>query len=897
MKLRVMLPVLLTLLIVYSDKIVVQLYSNGARDTFVSLGNLNQFRAKCENLRNLGVEDCELSYRIPISNYLSDLEVFSIGLGVINGPSNWFCDKNGQFNKVYETGGSLKGDHTRGGVFLYQTVTVSRKSCDSEVVAIVPKTSAEFGKNGWKSGSLVFGSIQTVSSFKNMNDFMASYLRAMIALLVVLSVFAYRKSTLIQIPGESESLAYVSLLAIHFVSSSSLLEVMLPGAPWLGMPLLKASGSAGCIMMLASVLQAIDERFRRIFIDSVSASIGLVVFFFWTYNLFPGGAYIAVQSAIAVALFAAALSARTSLVFLFSLFFLSDLSAVHGILPGAPTNSASHFILLATVYGFFERIYFENLIVSKLYAKGKGDLESTWALDLVGKRYGIGRISFSELARENKIVSFLIEKGRMALLNETEVIPRITANVVTSRQPLVRVTQGSKLFGLLTERQINNSAKQGREFCVFPLIFQEKIVGTLNFSNYSPWVIGDPVYLRQIVSITEILSPKLAEVIYKRDLRSTALESTWIHEMENRFEQGREKSKIEFDDCLNAISKRLDAKVIISSANPSRSRFATFSSHNYSKEDATFLEQHTPEISEVLVTSPANLAYFGRNPVFINEVSRLYAVYASYLRELFERNMTRSLYVFPVVMSESGLPWGVVWVELVNRIGRNDSDLRDLAQLLSEAIVRMLKSHFASLSDQRLRDGIAELLPDYVLRKIENGEDPVEKDQGFILNIDITGSTSFSKSVGPELFSQFVEQTNLRIRKALEIHDFVSRMTIWDAFIFTLSRDESSSLDLLYIEQVVSDAIATAAIQFSAHEIGYRIVLHWGDITRDITSGSSKSWAIVGSALAESCKFESKLKRYKNRLFISQSAAERLSPSVQKGTVLTEEDLEGQEAA
>jgi GAF domain-containing protein len=444
---------------------------------------------------------------------------------------------------------------------------------------------------------------------------------------------------------------------------------------------------------------------------------------------------------------------------------------------------------------------------------------------------------------------------------------------MTARTASLRIRIGSEESKILKGDGAIEDKGIGLEFSVFPLIHAEKVLGTLNITGYPRYALGDPSQMVLFLSVIERILPRLAESSYREDLSPNIDEQSTILAIETKFASSILKTKAILTKCLDEIAKALDCKIIISRAIPAEDRLLTFTNHNYSEEDTKFLDNHSPRLKDSLVTSPANVAISRRTVVYVNDIQRMFSIYPQFLVFLFKRNETQSLLVAPVFHKHLGdIPWGVIWIEFSNRLNRPESDLRDLADFACLSIQRQILAYFEHETQQKLTHDLSALVPRHVVEKMRQGIDPREAEVGYLLNIDLAGSTRLAKHLGEVEFSKFIQQLSDLFIISLSDFSFTQQVIIWDAFIFTrtgdcpiVSKSEATFL-LSEIDRIIRQAneVLPPGVQ-----IQFRAILHHGDTTRDWTVGSARTWTVTGSALAESCKLESEIKDRVRVLLVS----------------------------
>ena len=874
MKLRVAISITLTFLICYSNSWINAIYTKYAKNSFELIGNLNSFESKTDTINNN-----DKKYKIPLSTLLANSNlsnnIIALGIGIINGKTNWRCD-NFEINDT----GTTSTNSFREGIHSYIFSVVPRALCPNDLIISVSRDPQNTMKQiGWKSGSLVIGHPSVISSYKTINDFFNSYIRVFFSVITLLFLFIFNMIYPSQVPGSFWHRKAMALFSIHFLASSSLFEFLIPNQLGLGFPILMGGGTSGALFLILGLVEINSEKFliwrRKTLNKNFSRllfPLTIITFVSFYYQV-GGRVYINIQAILAIILLFYSINLKSVMCLCFSILFLSDISAAFGILPGFPTNTCIHFLFTLFVFDSIEWFMHNGKIMTEI-TKIRDFEQMSQILTVLCKRFGIQRLSTSLFSKDHQFASHSIEGSNATLFDQREQVTQIAASVMTSRTSLLRVKLGTALSMRLKGKSDSENIKIGSEYCVFPLVYSEKVIGVLNMTSYSPWQLGDPSQVDLLQSMVERILPKLSEVLYRRDLSPNLEEQRQILEIENKFSEIQDQSYLQMVKSLDQICETLDCKVIISRAIPSEDRLLTFSNHHYPKEFAQFLEAHSPKLSNTLVTSPANIAYSTQETVFIPDVEKMFSVYTPFLVSFLKGNHTKLLQVVPLYFHDQETPWGVIWIEFPNKLNQPESDIRDLGEFITQSFERHLRIHFEYLNTSRVHNELSQLVPLHVLQKMQRGENPREKDEGYLLNFDLKGSTKLANELGDEKFFKFMtELSALTSQNILPLH-FIKQVVIWDAIIFTrtASHGKMKMEDVAAIHKILCETIASLNEKWKVIQtVGFRAVLHYGDTTRDLKEGEIKTWGVSGTALAESCKLEAKIKDLAGVILVSEA--------------------------
>ncbi len=893
---RYFIAVLLSLALSYSTNAITYIYNRKFTPNFGFLGTISNYEVSCDELPIKFRENCASAYSIPLLQNTILTSIMShttaeVGIGFILRDTLWLCYNAEQHQPIYESSSSTLGP-IRHDLLLYNTATVPIKDCSNRLyIKLKHDDRFFFSRISGTSGPLTIGHPAIIRSYKNAIDFFSSYFRILLAglcfLLLLVSNDTHRK----KIPGLRPYRWAIFFVAVHFFASSSLIDVILPTTFSIGFLLLMAGGSASFIALIISALQVYSSKASsltttepvaistiRSFVNSkfVHYLNGPSILLFLTsyYAIATGSHYLPIQTALMISSVIVALLTRSAGLLIFSALAITNILAAYNVLPGHPTNSASHFLLFLFVIDTFESLKTKQRLIY-IVNESKTHQAPHLLLSFLVERFKIKRISTSMFTNSYEFITRRFTGGSEQTLTVEKRVSRLAAHVMTSRIPLLRVQVASEESKILKGPDAKFFIKRGHEFCIFPLIYSEKALGTLNISGYPRWLLAEPMQMNLFYSLIIQLTEPLAELKYRSDLSPNIDEQHKIQTLQAKFLAQPNRSHENLVVAFGDIAKSIDATIIISKAEPDNDRFRTFSSHNYTQDAADFLETHTPSLSNRLVASPANIAFHQKSAVFIGNILSMLSIYQEFLVGLLKQNETKSLFVSPILIKESDSPWGLVWLEFHNRFHRPESDLRELGEFVTKSFTTMLCAHFDYREQQLINEEFSSAVPEYVVAKIKQNIDPREVEEGYLLNIDLSGSTKLANAIGNKDFTKIIENLTQRLEHRLSLFDFRLQMIVWDSFAFTRKQDRLNYLDTVVIDAILH-AIADEIEQLNATElhdypISFRAILNHGDTTRDWSNGNLKHWTIVGSAYAESCKLEQMLKPETQVILIDKS--------------------------
>ena len=371
--------------------------------------------------------------------------------------------------------------------------------------------------------------------------------------------------------------------------------------------------------------------------------------------------------------------------------------------------------------------------------------------------------------------------------------------------------------------------------------------------------------------LANLLTSKIQGSVFQAKIDSASYEVKVALETENELYSNGNITSDRLKLSIDRVAEQIHGRVIVAAANRNAGIFHLFSVHRASNASAEDLIMNMPRIDAENANSPINIALHQKKDVFADNLKRFENIYPRHIMEHFSRHRTNAFYVTPVIGLE-GESWGTVWAESTDGAeNANDSNLEHITRTLAHSVKRQVEFFLKQQSNQKMSSALDFLVPPHVAAKIKEGLPPREEETGYLLNVDLSGSTALSKEMGNHNFAASMRTLASTLQAQLDRFGFQLQMIIWDAFIFTRT-DKCGPLAPDDIEQL--NVIVKSCLQkvLGNYKVGHRGVLHFGDTTRDIRQNSNQGWGIVGSAMAESCKIEAQNKHVTNQIIVTDEA-------------------------
>ena len=251
--------------------------------------------------------------------------------------------------------------------------------------------------------------------------------------------------------------------------------------------------------------------------------------------------------------------------------------------------------------------------------------------------------------------------------------------------------------------------------------------------------------------------------------------------------------------------------------------------------------------------------------------------------QYYEETKTISCFAFNVLMRVNGNDVrAVLYVE--SSSVRFDEHFKPAIQKFRGSVDSLLRS--IDISDQLIKatSALSRFIPRHHVFSLMSGATVVEKDRGYLLMVDLKGSTKFSLKHGSDAWLARVEKLQTAIRPPIEEMGMTLQTFSWDAAFITLSSGNVSRQSRLSLESLACDIgkrIETWAGEdpllrefWASDDQKARFCITYGDISRGLTVGTTETWTVTGESMAVIAKMESECKKIEGVLFTDDDPSE-----------------------
>jgi len=642
--------------------------------------------------------------------------------------------------------------------------------------------------------------------------------------------------------------------------------------------------------------------------NNILVYCGVIVFAFSCFpssysNLVLNGFYRWLVSISSISLFYSSIKKRKLSIILLSLYFIWDSLVLFGLL-----NLSTGIYMSPIALGLLfislnnkkvKRIIRNNLswirkeeIKNELAEVEKLDLSYKELKDLLIKvlrslMYDIGSSRGSIcFFNDNNPIIVNVTNSTIKTIDDG-IIPEVFGKVIQSGDPIWWASDDQ--FNQL--RQGDNENTFGIS-SVVPIKVSKKIFGALSVTGFQHSMIEVEEDLLTIENTIESYIDLITRyLIYNENLSGDLLLKT-----RKKLNDTLSNQLIKVNDSLNAyqylcesVSENLDViAMVFSFQEDDRSlTLCGFSGERDEIKDewskVPFKARHNNKIS------PFAVAVNEKKQVFVSNIKSYYSILKSkHSQRLFELTDTSGFYCNPIIIDENVNSLLVILEKQNSNFFNNE--LNETLSVAISYLTYKLREIEIKESENRKDKLLNKFVPEEAKNQILSDGIAFEKDHGMLLMIDLRSSTKIS-SISSEYADEFVDCVesvrNLIVPKAME-YNFVLQKINWDAFYFTYSYDKESSLNIEKLTEFVEYVHEACKISYvkhfddlisSPHHISNhccRIVFTEGDISRSmINIGSTNSWGIHGTIMAEICKLEDACKKLDGYYYTFESVVKK----------------------
>lgn len=265
-------------------------------------------------------------------------------------------------------------------------------------------------------------------------------------------------------------------------------------------------------------------------------------------------------------------------------------------------------------------------------------------------------------------------------------------------------------------------------------------------------------------------------------------------------------------------------------------------------------------LSDANLSGPASIALHLNEVVVVQNTALIFGVVTERTKMIFLDGGIKGIAAIPIAANGSdGNEDYLLWLQSKNE-NEIDESIRPGLTIVSSAISTQLKLKSQSLITNELMAGVYR---SDIKEKFIAGEMPSESKNGFIVMVDIVGSTKLVSLIGAKKWNEFIHSVGHVLNpQVFSLYESMLEITIWDAFFVYMDDSEDQwkravELGVLTRKIITNELEKRFINEGFESQIKTRVCIVWGDCS---TRFGEKGWEIIGSAMASAMKTESALK-------------------------------------
>jgi len=287
---------------------------------------------------------------------------------------------------------------------------------------------------------------------------------------------------------------------------------------------------------------------------------------------------------------------------------------------------------------------------------------------------------------------------------------------------------------------------------------------------------------------------------------------------------------------------------------------------------------------------PVPLAIKTGDPIYVNDVGLIRGLLTEGSQDFMTRTESEAIAVVPFDYSLSSDENARAFLYLISKT-KNMFD--EYTQAAVQTFVSALKLRFDHLSlksqhgisELKLNAsklGISQFIPKHLVDDYLDGKSIVEEDFGFLMMVDLKGSTALARSIGEKAFHSEVAILKEKLVEIFKPHNWILQQFVWDGFEFTFSVEKGTDCKISLsrwgklVQPVFldwkKDLLCRLGEKREIINLSYRVCFTYGDTSRGIVvEGETRKWSFTGNAIAVVSKVEQAAKQLDGMVFCDKS--------------------------
>lgn len=869
----------LTLLLGYSSMWIGELAVILNQNNVTDMGTLNDFKEECSLTSDIST--CTNKYVIPLNETNKNA---TFGLGIIISSSVIYCD-NDKKNAIYYD------DYLSPGkrfdlMNLYQTVDLSTLECKNylNIESWSKKGSVRIG---FQEGPLLYGNRVSIQGIKRSFEFYSKEVHRLIAVSLFLIALLYLLMSYILKQNIQNNIfsSSISSWLLFLFFASDLFQTILPIS---NLPFF-INKIVAAFSLAAHFIPFIDLAFLKSkkYADISSTQKNLASYIIFVPLMFSSywlNIFYSTFLLVSIAYFILGIKRRSLQSILFGVISTLVYLKMKNIPFTLSAMSTSYFVGFSILLSLVENINKLSSFVSNiLYLDNSAETEDINSIDTIEERlfeiFPANKITFLKILHGNGCEITVYRKQNNTINKEVfhrESLPPIFAYCISKENDFWHLQDDTAFMKQLNTKKVFKDEYHSNYFTMIPLKDNGNTWGAIAFTEYSTAIAKDEFKTREIKNHLDIFiriyTQKRNEyIITKKNEHKDILDELdfKITEIEKCINNTNKEvdSNLYLEKYFRTLTEHFECHGYIGALEPDTRRVNILSCIGYPEDIRSRIINGKIYANKENKYGPLPVSINEKRTVIIPDITLWKDLLHEYTMYFFKRCGTNSCTAIPIYSKDQ--VWGAMFLEQSSE-DRFTESKRNIFDYISKRTSKFISLLDLKSIEIKTKQVLTEFIPDHAVESLISEGSYEERDEGYLIMIDLCSSTKISNRLGEPAWEKAMKEV-LDSLNQVELYGFQLAEFKWDAIFLTMKCQKidqiTNILKLLttelkpMINEVYSKHFGPEFPEFlNPNTNKARICLVYGDITRGVMPGPQKSWTFTGKEIANVIKLEDEAK-------------------------------------
>lgn len=361
----------------------------------------------------------------------------------------------------------------------------------------------------------------------------------------------------------------------------------------------------------------------------------------------------------------------------------------------------------------------------------------------------------------------------------------------------------------------------------------------------------------------------------------------------NCFEFERYDHSVGFNEFMKIVAENVGVRVAVGMYDPTNHQIKIISIVGFLESVAERWTEGFLQARPDNLYGPLARGIHDGSVYIVPDVSLILPYLHENTAEFYKISNTRSCVAIPFYDGAGGEEVvGVIYLESSN------SSFSEVYRPVLEKLARIVESvqerYNVKAALAKATNTLSRFIPRTHVFSLISGVDIMEQDSGYLMMLDLKGSTKFSLEHGSSDWLERVEILQQIIIPHIERCGARLQTFSWDAAFITFSTPVPSldtlrsvvELCTIMTNEIEHWALGNLKLRefWGPGKQKARFCITFGDISRGLAPGTTETWTVTGESMAVIAKMESQCKQLPGVVFTDQAAAAELTGLGFKGT-------------